>query len=315
MLSTVVRQVYYYQFNGKNILDSSRQRSYAGFSGWSRGEIKRVADAIISHPNKLKPVAICSVYGDESSGSHTFVLSVLIGTVEHWECFEVPWKSILLDAGLVDPQEPGVPLPFHMSEFESRIPPFDWDNEKRIKVLSSLISVIHGAQLIAASVILPIKLFQNIIPVNAHLSLDDPLRKALQWMICFAALHHPLAEFARSLSEPMPLVFDRNDFAAGMIQDGMTRVHTRIPELEKLLDVPVFRNKSRVVQIQAADILAYETMKHYENGVTLSGRPLRKSRKLLHDGLPLFSFVCGERHLSDMRSVCIEAFRSWELQQ
>jgi hypothetical protein len=273
---------------GKNILDAS------GSNGLSfpkvRSEVERLADAIISRPNRGKHVAAISVYGDESSGSHVFALSVYIGTVGRWAEFESKWKTVLSDAGLRD--ENGELLPFHMADFESRFPPFDWNNDKRIDVLQKLVRVIHEAELTGLSCILPLELFRRGIPVNSHLPIDHPLRRILQYMICFYALHVPLLQVSFHCSEPIPFVLDRNELTAGMVQSVIDGLHRKYPEMAKLMDTPVFRDKKLVVPLQAADIWAYESMKHHENLISKSNRKTRKSYELLTSSGQYRSYVC-----------------------
>src|SRR5262249_37627073 len=154
-------------------------------------------------------VATLSVYGDESEGSHVFALGVYIATVERWAELEHRWKAALCKAGLHDGD--GNLLPFHMADFESRFPPFDRDNDKRIKVLQELIAIIHDAKLLGISSILPLELFRHGVPVNRNLPVHHPLRRILQYMICFYTLHIPLLHFSLLCSEPMPFVLDRNE--------------------------------------------------------------------------------------------------------
>src|SRR5689334_16407148 len=95
-----------------------------------RSEIKRLADAIIPRPNGDKYVAALAIYGDESASERVFVLSVLIAPVDRWSQFEQHWKGALEDAGLR--RADGAFIPFHMADYESRMPPFDsWDQTKR----------------------------------------------------------------------------------------------------------------------------------------------------------------------------------------
>ena len=246
-----------------------------------RSEIERLADSIIPRPNRGKYVAALAVYGDESGSSRVFVLSIYIAQVERWAALEFEWKAILEDAGLKD--QDGKVLPFHMADFESRIKPFDtWSNDKRKAVLGSLIKTIHTAEAYGFSVALPLHQYQTL-KINPHLQMDHRLHRVMHYMICFYSLHVPLMKLAGALRlpEPIPVVMDRNNVTAGMVQTVMDMFYKQEAEISKLLDPPVFRDKSIVTPIQAADILAYESMKHRDNQLLGSGRKVRKSFDLL----------------------------------
>jgi Protein of unknown function (DUF3800) len=246
-----------------------------------RGETERLADAVIPRPNRGKYLATLAVYGDESGSARVFVLSVYIAQVERWATLETDWKTILEKAGMRDGE--GKLLPFHMADFESRIKPFDtWEDDKRKNVLGALIETIHAADAYGFSVALPMVQYQKL-NINSHLPMDHKLHRVMQYMICFYSLHVPLMKLAETLRlpEPIPVVMDRNNVTAGMVQSVMDQFYENDQEISKFIDTPVFRDKSIFIPIQAADILAYESMKHRDNQILSSGRRVRTSYDLL----------------------------------
>src|SRR6266436_6070961 len=86
---------------------------------------------------RRRVLAMFSVYFDESGTHRASPVVVVAGWVStdiQWRAFSTSWQKILRVAGLTPPV-------FHMTDFESRRPPFsDWKNSKRIKVLQRL----HG---------------------------------------------------------------------------------------------------------------------------------------------------------------------------
>ncbi|MEO7144364.1 MAG: hypothetical protein ABI165_12775 [Bryobacteraceae bacterium] len=271
-------------------------------------EIERIANVIIRRPNQENPVAAMAIYGDESGSANIFVLSTYIATVESWARFEGSWKATLEEAGLRD--ESGKLQPFHMSAFESRFKPFDtWNNAKRVRVLRSLIETIHATQAIGVTVALPLDLYRKGISINAHLALDHPLHKIMQYMICFYTLHLLLLRRAASLGlpEPLTMVLDRNDVSAGMVRGVLDLASNEWPKIMRLIDTPVFCDKSIVVQLQSADILAYESMKCRDNVISGSGRPMRKSYDyLLIDRARHIIRDCDEKYISEIASMMFD---------
>ena len=272
-----------------------------------RTEVERIADAIIPRPNRAKLVAQAAIiYGDESGSSNVFVLSTYMASVENWARFEGAWKSILREAGLED-DSTGRLRPFHMADFESRFDPFgDWDATKRVMVLRQLIDAIREANALGVSVALPLALYQKGMHVNAHLPLDHPLHRIMQYMMCFYGLHLFLLASANllNLSEPIPMVMDRNEVSAGMVQGVLDLTAKEFPQIRELIDPVVFQDKSIMVPLQAADILAYETMKHRDNAISQSGRPIRRSFDyLLGDRKRHISRDCDEKFIAEIASL------------
>ncbi|HXP63411.1 MAG TPA: hypothetical protein VN829_23110, partial [Dongiaceae bacterium] len=87
-------------------------------------------------------MAAYKFFVDESESPRVAVLAGFSATVDEWDSFTVRWQAILRDAGHVDAHQEV--LPFHMTDFESRHPPYDtWSDVKRIKVIKALIDTIN----------------------------------------------------------------------------------------------------------------------------------------------------------------------------
>jgi hypothetical protein len=115
-------------------------------------------------------------------------------------------------------------------------------------------------------------------------------------------LHH--------LPEPMPVVMDRNETSAPMMQAVMDYLCKTNAPLVRYIDTPVFRDKAIVLPIQAADVWAYEAMKHADNVINQSGRSVRKSFEYLISDKRHAYFVCDAQFMAGCRGKTLDFARS-----
>jgi hypothetical protein len=219
-------------------------------------------------------MATLVLYGDESATGVVFGMGAFIADRAEWDAFQDIWRDALKRAGLVD--RSGDLLAFHMTDFESRQPPFDkWDNTKRVAVISELIEIINRTFRLGVVVSCSLELYKRF-PVNTHLPLDHKLHKIMQYMISLYELHMFLLRFHSRIGR-VEINLDRNQVVAPMVHAVHDAVAKKIKMYDDTISAPRFEDKQRVVQLQAADILAYEGIKHRDNLLTNSGRPRRKS--------------------------------------
>jgi hypothetical protein len=223
-------------------------------------------------------MATVEFYLDESGSPRIFVLAGYYATEERWIDFEAKWQEILRDAG--HERGNGEILPFHMTDFEHRQAPFDgWDNQKRIEVISGLLDCINETVDGALIVALPLSLYRTKLPMNSHLKVDHPLHRCNQYMACLYRLYLGVVTLLESNAhiERISFIFDRNKIVSGMVQSVLQHLADTFPELGARIAPPRFEDKTQCIPLQAADILAYESMKHRDNKVLESDRPIRKS--------------------------------------
>lgn len=84
-------------------------------------------------------MALVTVYFDDS-GTHKqsriAVAGCFLSDVRRWGELEDKWDDVLSQAGIRV-------CGFHMADFEARVPPFDWSDDKRSQVFGDLLNLIH----------------------------------------------------------------------------------------------------------------------------------------------------------------------------
>jgi hypothetical protein len=215
-----------------------------------------------------------TAYFDES-GTHTdssiLSLGVYISTNEQWREFEREWREVLDDAGITF---------FHMAKYESRHGEYkDWDNEKRVRVIKRLLGIIKRRVRIGIVSCLIYSAYDELIK-------SDPARLAFfgtpyafNVHMCMKSISIWAERFSLSHFEPVAFVFENGAGYNGEIRRLFDRyVRVRHIKTNYRLDTLMFADKREIVQLQAADILAYEARKRAMNQLNESQRQFtRKS--------------------------------------
>lgn len=206
-----------------------------------------------------------TVYLDEAGGEDEgfTVVCGWISTVARWERFEIDWKLLLASNNL--------PY-FHMKEFSQSTGPFrKWRDaeETRRRFISDAAEIIR--ETIERGLISSVshRIFQT---ADARLLISETLSTpyALAGRACVASEFAPDVEF----------VFEDGGPDKGGLLSAMN-VEYKLPD-------PIFRpsrdirdkkgNVRRgIVQLQAADLLAYEVRKHRREFANRTGRAPRRS--------------------------------------
>jgi hypothetical protein len=225
-----------------------------------------------------RTIAAMTVYIDESGSQRVFVIGAYLARVEQWNTFTERWAAILREAGLVEIGENGKErlLPFHMTDYENRQPPFDsWDNHKRVQVISQLIDTINDTIDCALICRMPLALFEVAIPPSIRKD------KKFLYMACFHSVYLKLLRLAKLNSiERLPLVFDRNREVSNFVVGVDKWMRKLIPEVKDYIGTLAFEDKEYFLPLQAADILAYESMKNADNIALANGLKRRSWGRL-----------------------------------
>jgi len=212
-------------------------------------------------------------YFDDSfshDGAPVFTVAGYLAKKEVWLEWEPEWRAIIQDAGLTK---------FHMTDFEGRWGEFDgWTDAERVAVLRKLIDTFDsgfiwgvGMTTIRADfdeVVLPV-----LLPGRQQAYRDPYLWSMQGCMETIVRLVEPQLDRA----EGVELVFDRRAKIAGKA----TKFYNTIVEGRgwgHIFKGISFGTTLDYIELQAADILAYEAAKHTLNTVVTSPPiPERKS--------------------------------------
>jgi hypothetical protein len=223
---------------------------------------------------------------DESGSQRVFVIAGYLATAEKWEAFGKRWQEILEAANHVRVVTGNEQLlPFHMTDYQNRQPPYDaWSNQKRIQVICDLIDAINDTIDSALICRMPLPLFNGAIPPALRKD------KKFLYMACFHSLYIELLAISTLNSlDRLPLFLDRNREVRHHVLTVDQKTRELVPEIEKYVGTLTFGDKTCLLPLQAADILAYEAMKNADNIALDNGRTrqsferLKKKRYGYHD--------------------------------
>jgi hypothetical protein len=250
--------------------------------------------ARIAHPvsSRKKYLAVFIAYFDESgdpSQTGAFTLGGLVAKAWRWDAFEGKWSRILRRFNL--------PM-FHMSEFESRQGIYaSLSNPERIELVATLAGIIKGTIEFGFSHSLVVKDWKKVIEPTIVNSYEQPrghyiflLQSCMEEIVRFISL---------PAGERVACIFDRNGFMAGSAIKHFDDLVAR-QSWEGVFDTITFGDKTRLIPLQAADMVAYEGYKHTVNQeVERSNRPERELFKNLLAARNIHVGWYGERNLQE----------------
>jgi hypothetical protein len=242
-------------------------------------------------------------YFDDSSDSKReqyYAVGGLVATEERWTAsnFCVNWG--VATAHLTDP--------FRATDCETQHGQFQtWDKTECDKLMERLISIIIDAELPGFACVVPVQTYKAIFP-NA--TLYDPYYLAIKSTVVV------MAELGRENQLPYGFGGMRCWFEDGDVTDEVIKIYRNLRKVASwdaakyLAPAPEIETK-RLWQLQAADLVARESFKHFDNlGKRDTRIPVRRLDKRLN-------FSCWNREtLLYLRSHGgpddDEAFTSWK---
>jgi hypothetical protein len=183
----------------------------------------------------------------------------LVAPAENWEAFEHKWNEVLSDFKIPH---------FHMKDFANRKRHFEgWHELKRKKLLGKLMRIMASTHALPVGSITSMEDFRSLSEEDRQLAQDPYFFSFLGCVFIPTNLLHNHPPDVR-----LALVFgEQTEF-----QGRAARIFEATKEMgmAERLETPIFRDMTRLVPLQGADIVAYELYKEAERGATGS----RKSR-------------------------------------
>jgi len=214
---------------------------------------------------------VLTVYSDES-GTHgdsaATVVACYVGHARQWQLFGKEWRGLLDSEGVEILHR--VDLENFRGEFKG------WTNERRIGFLQRAHTIIKSRTIRGFAYAVVTADFKRVMnPV-----IEKALGGIYGWCVhdCMVAV----SKWARSTKRSEPIDYVLEDGADGV--EGVTRMFRFVAKdpvyREKcLLGFWTFASKRQVIQLQAADVLAYEMYKDMVNNVVNGKLILRRSAK------------------------------------
>jgi hypothetical protein len=202
-------------------------------------------------------------------GSEIAVIAGYVSTNDQWLKFESRWDSVLTKFGV---------HVFHASECAHRKNEFcGWSDEKRNDFHAQLTRVINESILVGIGGIVLLSDYNSVLPEWAKSEVKHP------YYFCFAVMMRTLRQFRKRFlpTEPIDFVFDRKKSFEGVLSGMYDRLRENSPNHRGGLGRICFRAKDEVIQLQAADYLAYEVRRYAADQFLGSARPTRKTMESL----------------------------------
>jgi len=210
-------------------------------------------------------------FSGHPSDGEVISIGCWIGTANQWNSFEKKWWKRLRRENVDH---------FHMNKFENRYPPFqEWDNDRRLSFIQDLLAFINNADILGETHAIVLQDWKTLIEPK----FNDPFeRKRATYIFLMQTVIWKIAHrVTLKPNETIACVFEEDRFVEEAIGQHFTNLKTDA-FLSKCLGTKTFGEKVKFAPLQAADLLAYEGMKHALNQVIEKGvRPVRKPFDIL----------------------------------
>ena len=222
-------------------------------------------------------VLVLKGYFDESfHGKNDQRIAAVAGyitTEKRWNQFARNWRDLVL--------RPFGLKTFHMADCEAGRGEFaGWAKDRRDTLMKIAIPIIRTWTLFGSGSAVVVKDYEEL--THGHSKQGHPYLQS-SYAFCFWSVMHWLlrdAKSYRSRVQPIALYFDRKERVAGQTKRYFDAFCRDMDKEERLVSL-VYADDAQVVQLQAADVLAYETGKHLLNRLYDPKRPMRKSLEVL----------------------------------
>jgi hypothetical protein len=202
-------------------------------------------------------------------GAEAAVVAGYVATNDKWRKFEPRWNRVLKQFGI---------KVFHAVDCAHRKKEFrGWSDEKRRDFHIELTGVIKESVLIGIGGVVPLLEYNSVLPEWAKLEIKHP------YYFSFAVMMRTLRQFREEFlpNEPIEFVFDRKKNFEGVLSDMFNHLRDDSPNHRGHLGAVSFRAKDKVIQLQAADYLAYEVRRYAADQFKGAIRPTRKTMESL----------------------------------
>lgn len=242
----------------------SKSQPYDGFSHFALS-VNAVEDSLM---------AMFTLYFDDSgthSQSDIAIAACYLSTVAEWQTFKRNWEA------LNEQYRFGI---FHMTDFVARAEQFTgWTDAECHSLIVKLISVIRSRTLKGFVAAVVKSDYDKIIPSEYRHRMGFN-HYTFAFRQCSSMINAYREE--HGLTEPFDYVFESGTKGSGEIMKIFDEAscHTEVQSAFGMIPGGYsFQPKRKVIQLQSADILAWESYRHMRDSVVPTGAPAPAKRK------------------------------------
>jgi len=202
---------------------------------------------------------------DESGcydSARILVVAGWVATLDEWEKFEKQWKLALKRAGV---------RTFHFTDFDNNRGEFEgWSVGRKGNFIEQIFRVLDSRELLGFSGAIHIPDFKEVVR-GSNTQLE---KKPSPYLIC---QQYCIEMISKRVNKRVHYVFDRQQELDHPAVQNFYATRDNFPEWADKMGTISFQSKNDFVELQAADLLAYETAKSTHNRFFDPQRPIRKS--------------------------------------
>jgi len=208
-------------------------------------------------------------YADESGthdaagierGSEVAIVAGYVSWKENWDQFCIDWQGALDRYGIVE---------FHMQEFADEIngpsdpkwPYRDWSRDKKDRFIRELVPIARDSTIFGIGGGVDVRAYDRIMPAWLKAETQHP------YHFCFQMFFDQILVLLREkLDRPLPLgeqiafFFDQQQEFKGKAEQLFDQIKA-LRDREDRMGSLTYASRTKYIQLQAADLLAYRTCK------------------------------------------------------
>jgi hypothetical protein len=238
--------------------------------------VREIARVLHAPDSQWRTIAVLEGFFDDSGthqGSLVTAMGGCVSRAEQWAAFAPEWRRVLDDFGVSF---------FHSTDLANSQEEYkNWDDSRKRSFITRLARVMGDYAKTAIA---------GLVVVDDYSIVPEWARKTSafgdQYNFCFQMCVGLTMNWIDGLNPPMPqgdqvaFTFDQRPKGEGLTRNAYYYIK-KFRDPNDRMGTLAFADKKRLLPLQAADFVAYESYKHLDNQERASGRPLRGSLAVL----------------------------------
>lgn len=210
---------------------------------------------VCGYSSRLRKRKVIVVLQGLATGGNIFVLAGFLSTAEMWEKFSDEWEKFS--------EEPPKTPDLHMKDAYRMKGSCGWKDEtERDKKINGFVDLIKAHAMYRVESILAWPIYDKVVKGRVPESIDNPY-----FLLFFHVILSVIAFMDRAgLDGTVDFVFDEQGPIGTVALGWYQFIKDSVPSLgSRLGSTPIFRDDSHVLPLKAADLYAWQIMRHLES--------------------------------------------------